>query len=92
VTGVVEELETLLRQAFAPTRLVVRDDSASHAGHAGAAAGGHFAVWLVSSRFSGLKPLERHRLVYAAAAPLLPGRIHALQINAMTPEETGDSR
>ena len=52
----------------------------------------HFAVFIVSSRFAGLKPLERHRLVYAAAAPLLPGRIHALQINALTPEETGESR
>ena len=92
MTAVAEELEALLRRAFSPTRLVLRDDSASHAGHAGAAAGGHFAVWLVSSRFSGLKQLERHRLVYAAAAPLLADRIHALQINALTPEETGDSR
>jgi len=92
VSAVAAELEALLRQAFAPTRLTLRDDSAAHAGHAGASEGGHFAVWLVSSRFSGLKPLERHRLVYAAAAPLLPGRIHALQINALTPEETGDSR
>ena len=91
MTAVAAELEALLRQAFSPTRLVLRDDSASHAGHAGAAAGGHLAVWLVSSSFAGLRPLERHRLVYAAAAPLLPGRIHALQISALTPEETGDS-
>jgi len=33
---------------------------------------------------------ERHRLVYDAAAPLMAGRIHALQIQALTPEETGD--
>jgi BolA protein len=90
VNPVAEELEALLRQAFAPSRLTLRDDSAAHAGHAGAAAGAHIAVWLVSSRFSGLKPLERHRLVYAAAAALLPGRIHALQISALAPEETGD--
>ncbi len=86
------ELETLLQRAFAPQRLTLRDDSAHHAGHAGASEGGHFAVWIVSASFAGLKPLERHRLVYAAAAPLLPGRIHALQINALTPEETGELR
>lgn len=89
---VATELEALLRRAFAPQQLTLRDDSAAHAGHAGAREGGHFAVRIVSGRFAGLKALERHRLVYAAAAPLLPGRIHALQINALTPEETGDSR
>ena len=92
MTAVAEELEALLRQALAPSRLTLRDDSAAHAGHAGAGEGSHFAIWVVSSRFSGLKPLQRHRLVYAAAAPLLAGRVHALQINALTPEETGDSR
>jgi BolA protein len=92
MTGVAEELEALLQQAFSPTRIALRDDSAAHAGHAGAAEGSHLSVWLVSSRFAGLKPLDRHRLVYAAAAPLLPGRIHALQISALTPEETGESR
>jgi len=88
---VAAELEMLLRQAFSPAQLTLRDDSAAHAGHAGAREGGHFAVRIVSGRFAGLGPLERHRLVYAAAASLLPGRIHALQINALTPEETGDS-
>ena len=88
---VAAELEALLRQALSPEHISLRNDSAHHAGHAGAREGGHYAVFIVSSRFKGLKPLERHRLVYAAAAPLLPGRIHALQINALTPEETGDS-
>ncbi len=92
MSAVAEELTALLQQALTPQHLKLRDDSAAHAGHAGASEGSHFAVWIVSSRFAGLRPLERHRLVYAAAAPLLPGRIHALQINAQTPEETGDSR
>lgn len=85
-----EELEAALRAALAPAELAVRDDSAHHAGHAGAREGAHFAVRIVSSRFAGLRPLQRHRLVYDAAAPLMAGRIHALQISAMTPEETGD--
>ena len=92
MSAVAAELESLLRQAFSPLRFTLRDDSAAHAGHAGAREGGHFTVWIVSGRFAGLRPLERHRLVYAAAAPLLPGRIHALQINALTPEETGEPR
>lgn len=92
MSPVADELAALLRQAFAPLDLTLRDDSAAHAGHAGAREGGHFSVRIVSSRFAGLKALERHRLVYAAAAPLLPGRIHALQIDALTPEETGESR
>lgn len=87
-----EELEALLRASFAPSSLSLRDDSALHAGHAGAREGAHFAVDIVSSRFAGVRPLERHRLVYAAAAPLLAGRIHALQINARAPQETGDLR
>lgn len=87
------DLEQRLRAALEPVASVkVRDDSAAHAGHAGAREGAHFAVHVVSGRFAGLKLLERHRLVYDAAAPLLAGRIHALQISALTPEETGDRR
>jgi BolA protein len=92
VSTLQSELEGLLRASLLPERLALRDDSAAHAGHAGASEGAHFAVWIVSPRFAGLRPLERHRLVYAAAAPLLPGRIHALQIHALTPEETGETR
>lgn len=84
------DLEALLRQALEPSQLALRDDSAAHAGHAGAREGAHFAVHIVADRFAGLPALARHRLVYAAAAPLLAGRIHALQITALTPQETGD--
>lgn len=85
------ELEARLREALAPASVTVRDDSAKHAGHPGAREGAHFAVRVVSSRFAGLRMLQRHRLVYDAAAPLMAGRIHALQIDAVTPEEqTGD--
>lgn len=90
MSTVAKELEARLRMALAPTVLRLRDDSAAHAGHPGAREGAHFAVHVVSERFRGLPPLKRHRLVYDAAAPLMAGRIHALQINALTPEETGD--
>ena len=92
MSTVAEELEARLRAALEPVSLKLRDDSAHHAGHAGAREGAHFAVHIVSSRFAGLRMLQRHRLVYDAAAPLLAGRIHALQINALTPEETTGDR
>jgi BolA family transcriptional regulator, general stress-responsive regulator len=88
------ELATCLRDqltlVLAPLSIELRDDSAQHAGHAGAGDGAHFAIHIVSPRFVGVRTLERHRMVYAAAAPLMAGRIHALQITALTPEETGD--
>lgn len=92
MSTVAEELEARLRAALEPVSLKLRDDSAHHAGHAGAREGAHFAVHIVSNRFAGLRMLQRHRLVYDAAAPLLAGRIHALQINALTPEETTGDR
>jgi BolA family transcriptional regulator, general stress-responsive regulator len=88
------DLEQILREqlmlALQPHELMLRDDSAQHAGHAGARDGAHFAVRVVSSQFAGVRTLERHRMVYSAAATLMAGRIHALQITALTPDETGD--
>ena len=74
-------------EELAPLSLEVSDDSAAHAGHAGAREGGHFSVRLVSAAFRGRSQLERHRLVYAAVAPLLHGEVHALNIKALAPEE-----
>jgi BolA protein len=82
-----ELLDERLRAALAPVRLRIRDDSDDHAGHAGHGDGSHLFVHVVSPRFAGLRLLERHRLVYQAAGDLLPGRIHALQLRALTPEE-----
>ncbi len=75
-------IETRLREALAPQELAVRDDSHLHAGHAGAREGGHYAVRIRSTRFTGLATLARHRLVYDALGPLGPLGIHALAIDA----------
>lgn len=80
-------LRAALEQELAPLTLDITDDSAAHAGHAGARAGGHFRVRLVSAAFSGRPQIERHRLVYAAVAPLMHGEVHALNIRALAPEE-----
>ena len=74
--------------ALAPTVLDIRDDSAEHAGHAGAAAGGgHFSVTIVSERFDGLSRLARHRAVLARVGDLIPHPVHALAIHAYAPHE-----
>jgi BolA family transcriptional regulator, general stress-responsive regulator len=84
---VVAEIRSALERAFAPTVLEIVDDSARHIGHPGARGGGHFRVTLVAEAFRGRSPLERHRLVYAAVAPLMSSAVHALNIIARTPEE-----
>lgn len=84
----VARIEALLREAFAPTHLLVKDQSHLHAGHAGARDGrGHFDVTIVSGTFAGKPRLARHRLVYDALGPMLETDIHALRINAGAPGE-----
>lgn len=84
----VERIRAALESAFAPQSLEVIDDSARHAGHAGARDGrGHFDVEIVSEAFAGLAPLARHRKVYAALGEMMTTDIHALSIRAKTPEE-----
>ena len=71
-----------------PQQLEIADDSAKHAGHAGAASGGgHYRMSIVSQRFAGLPTLARHRLVYDALGAMMKREIHALGIVARTPEE-----
>jgi BolA protein len=74
--------------ALEPSVLEIRDDSAAHAGHPGAAAGGgHFSLLIVSEVFAGLPRLQRHQRVLREVADLLPNPVHALSIKALTPEE-----
>ena len=81
----VERLRSALETALAPTLLEIRDDSAKHAGHPGAREGGHFHVTITASAFAGLSQVQRHRMVYAAAAELMGRDIHALSIDAQSP-------
>jgi BolA family transcriptional regulator, general stress-responsive regulator len=74
--------------ALDPVAIEIIDDSAKHAGHAGArSGGGHFRLVIVSPRFAGCRTMERHRLVYDALGPLMKQEIHALSISAKTPDE-----
>jgi BolA protein len=84
----VEKIRSRLQAALAPTSLDIVDESHKHAGHEGARDGrGHFAVSVVSSAFAGDPPLARHRRVYAALGELMQTDIHALSIQARTPQE-----
>jgi BolA family transcriptional regulator, general stress-responsive regulator len=91
-----ERLQAALTQAFAPTVLEVQDDSAKHAGHSGAQAGGqtHYSVLLVSATFHGVNRVARSRAVHSALAaefgPAEQGGMHALALTLRTPEEHAD--
>jgi BolA family transcriptional regulator, general stress-responsive regulator len=81
------QIETRLQALLAPLHLEIEDDGARHAGHAGAASGGHFNVTIVTPAFAGKSRVARHRLVYDALADAMRDGIHALAIAAYTPEE-----
>ncbi len=80
-------IEQQLRDGLQPQHLEVQDDSALHAGHAGAREGGHYTVRVVSERFRGLTKVARHRLVYDLLAEQMRRGIHALAIEAKAPGE-----
>jgi BolA protein len=83
-----ERMRSRFQAALAPLELVLDDDSAAHAGHAGAASGGgHYNVRIVSLQFEGLKLVTRHRLVYDSVHDMMHKEIHALAITALAPSE-----
>lgn len=83
------EIEALLGQALAPSRLEVSNDSARHRGHAGDDGSGesHFSVVIESAAFAGKTRLERQRMVNAALGDIPGQRVHALAIRALAPGE-----
>jgi BolA protein len=83
----INRIRAALEKELAPSQLEIVDDSARHAGHAGAREGGHFRVRLTAEAFRGKSMIQRHRLVFAAVAELMKTDIHALNIDARTPEE-----
>jgi stress-induced morphogen len=86
-------MQATLTQAFAPTVLQIHDDSARHAGHSGAPAGGqsHYSVLIVSAAFQGVSRVSRSRAVHQALAtefgPAEQGGMHALALTLRTPQE-----
>lgn len=71
-----QEIAALIKQELPAARIEVEsgDDT-------------HFAALVVSEAFEGLRPLQRHQLVYRALGARMGGEIHALSIRALTPAE-----
>ncbi len=86
-------LQDRISRALAPTVLNIEDESHLHEDHLQgpklleARGGGHFSVTIVSAEFDGLPLVQRHRLGYAAGGDLMGGRVHALSMETLTPEE-----
>jgi len=79
-------LDTRLREKLQPTLLEVIDESAAHAGHAGANAEGfgtHFRVRISSPQFAGKPRVARHRLVYDALQVFIAQGLHAIAIEVL---------
>ena len=81
-----EKLRSRLQEALAPEELEIIDETAKHAGHAGAASGGgHYLLHIVADAFEGKSPIQRHRLVFDAVGDMMHTDIHALSSQAKTP-------
>lgn len=87
-----DRLRAKLEAALRPSSLSIVDESAHHAGHAGAREGGetHFRVRIVSVEFAGLSRIQRQRRVYAAVAEEIANGVHALALTTLTPDEARD--
>ena len=80
------EIEQRLIERLQPTLLEVLDESAAHAGHAGANAqgfGSHFRVRIASPAFDGKSRVACHRLVYDAMQKFIDQGLHALAIEVV---------
>jgi BolA protein len=84
-----DRIRAKLEAGLNPVRLAIFDDSHRHQGHGGARPGGetHFRVEVVAAAFTGLSRIERQRRIYALLAEELAGRVHALQLAALAPDE-----
>jgi BolA protein len=86
---IASRIRSRLDAALSPTKLDLVDESARHAGHAGARPEGetHFRLTIVAETFAGKRLVDRQRMVYTALGDLMRTDIHALSITALSPAE-----
>ena len=86
-----QRIISLLTHEFNPNLLELRDDSARHAGHAGASPEGetHYDLTIISEKFAGMPKVKRHQAIYALLDSEFKNGLHALAIKAMQPDEKG---
>lgn len=84
-----ERIRGIITQGLTPSYFQLTDDSAKHAGHAGARPEGqtHYSLVLESQAFAGLNQVKRHQLIYGLLEPELKSGLHALSIQAYAPGE-----
>ena len=85
-----EERMQMIRDGLSslePLELNIEDEGHLHIGHAGSKSGGHFKLFIVSEYFKNMTQINRHKLVYKTLDNLLKTEIHALSINAKSPDE-----
>jgi BolA protein len=86
-----EQINQRLNRTFAPVSCQLTDESALHAGHAGAkSGGGHYRLFVVAAAFEGQNRINRHRLVYDCLRDMMQTEIHALAITAVAPSEVAE--
>ncbi|MHC8598467.1 BolA family protein [Arenicellales bacterium IMCC55707] len=86
--SVKDQIHQRLMESLSAESVEIEDQSHLHAGHAGAASGGgHYDVIVISSAFNDLNTLGRHRLIYNTVDDLMKKEIHALSIQAFSPDE-----
>jgi BolA family transcriptional regulator, general stress-responsive regulator len=80
-------IEEALTEAFAPVSLKVTDDSAQHAGHAGASPEGetHYSVEIVAEAFEGLSRVQVQRTIMMVLQKEFDTGLHALALKASAP-------
>lgn len=95
MTATAAQMQQVLQQALAPTQLEVLDESAAHAGHAGAGPdpfGTHFRVRIASPLFTGLSRVAQHRLVYDPLRQMIDQGVHAIAIEVVSPVHPAAAR
>ncbi len=91
MTERLEKIRARLDATFSPLICQLDDESAMHAGHAGAASGGgHYRLHLASALFEGKNRVSRHRLVYDCLLDMMQAEVHAIAITALAPSEMSE--
>lgn len=87
------EIIKRLNEAFEPETLGVEDESYMHKGHEGAKDGrSHFRVLIIADAFENKNLIDRHRMIYRVLDEMMRIDIHALAIDAWSPEELDRKR
>ena len=84
-----ERIRAKLAAGLTPVALDIQDESAKHAGHAGARPGGetHFDIYVVAAAFQGQSRVARQRMVYRLLGDEIAAGVHALAMTTLTPDE-----